>query len=155
MAIAWWIDTGVHFKVAADIRAEYVSLDSLRNKWQKPKIRGETKLGLSHVVPSIIIFGVATFFSIIAFAFEIVHHVSEQNKIKKRRRMQMQLKRTRGQPKKPIIKQSRVPKKGPPGTSGGLSRQVYIRSTEISSTKGKGGAGKDMTQNRGMKRKKM
>ena len=152
MAIAWWIDTGIHFKMAADIRAEYASL---WNKWLKPKIRDETRLGLSHVAPSIIILGVATFFSIIAFAFEIVHHLCKQNKIKKKRRMQMQLKRTRGQPKKPTIKQSKVPKKGQPGTSGGLSRQVYSRSTEISFSKGKGGPGMDMTQNRGMKRKKM
>ena len=148
MAIAWWIDTGVHFKVAADIRAEYSSLDSLQNKWQRPKIRDETKLGVSHVAPSIIIFGVATFFSIIAFAFEIVHYLSEQNKIKKKRRMQMHLKRTRGQPKKPTIKHPKVLKKGQPGTSGGLSRQVFSRSTEISFSKGKGGPGKVMTQNR-------
>ena len=139
MAIAWWIDTGVHFKVAADIRAEYVSLDSLRNKWQKPKIRDETKLGLSHVAPSIIIFGVATFFSIIAFAFEIVHHLSEQNKIKKKRRMQMQLKRTRGQPKKPTM-------------------NGWVTRTNVQQVNGsifKDSLANDMTKKRGMKRKQM
>ena len=125
MAIAWWIDTGIHYKVAADIRAEYVSL---QNNWQKPKIRDETKLGLSHVAPSIIIFGVATFFSMTAFAFEIVHYLSEQNKIRKKRRMQLHFKRTRGQPNMPTMKQSKVHMKGQPGTSGGLTGQMYSRS---------------------------
>ena len=121
MAIAWWIDTGIHYKVAADIRAEYVSL---QNNWQKPKIRDETKLGLSHVAPSIIIFGVATFFSMTAFAFEIVHYLSEQNKIRKKRRMQLHFKRTRGQPNMPTMKQSKVHMKGQLGTSGGLTGQM-------------------------------
>ena len=148
MAIAWWIDTGIHFKMAADIRAEYASL---WNNWQKPKIRDETRLGLSHVAPSIIILGVAAFLSIIALAFEIVYYLSRQNNIKKKRRMQMHFKRTRDQPNKPTIKKSKVPKKGQPGTSGGSTGQMYSRS--INGLIFKGSPAKNMTQNSGMKRK--
>ena len=99
MALAWWMDTGIHFKMGADIRAEY---GSFKNFWQRPKIRGNQSLGFSHVVPSIIIFGVATFISIIAFALEIVHNLSKQNKMKKnRRRRQRRQKRDMAQPEIP------------------------------------------------------
>ena len=80
MAIAWWMDTGIHIKMGADISAEY---GSLLNEWQKPKIRGDVPLGFSHVLPSIIIFGVAAFMSIIAFALEHFHYLVKQYKIKK------------------------------------------------------------------------
>ena len=103
MAIAWWMDTGIHFKMAADIRADYGN--SWQNFWQRPKIRGNQPLGFSHVVPSIIIFGVATFLSIIAFAFEITYHKAKQNKTEKnRKRRQRRLKRTRVQPKRSMTK---------------------------------------------------
>ena len=101
MAIAWWMDTGIHFKMASDIRAEYGSLDLT---WRQPKIRGNLPLGFSHVLPSIIIFGVATFISIIAFALEIVHNLSKQNKMKKnrrRRQRQRRQKRDMAQPEIP------------------------------------------------------
>ena len=80
MVIAWWMDTGIHIKMAADINAKY---GSHWNEWQKPKIRGNLPLGFSHVAPSIIIFGAAAFISIIAFAVENVHYLSKQYKKKK------------------------------------------------------------------------
>ena len=108
MAIAWWMDTGIHFKMASDIRAEYGSLDLT---WRQPKIRGNLPLGFSHVLPSIIIFGAATFISIIAFALEIVHYWSKQNKIKKnKRRRQRRQKRRMAQPKRTRA-QPEIPKK--------------------------------------------
>ena len=93
MAIAWWMDTGVHFKMATDVKAEY---GSHSNYWQRPKIRDNLPLDFSHVVTSIIIFGVATFISIIVFALEIVHYLSKQIK-KNRRKKQRELKRARAQ----------------------------------------------------------
>ena len=81
MAIAWWMDTGIHFKVESDIQEEY---GLLAKPWQRPKIRDNLPLGFSHVAPSVIIFGFATLLSLIAFALEIFHY--RQNKIKKNRR---------------------------------------------------------------------
>ena len=102
MAIAWWMDTGIHFKMASDIRAEYGSHLMVDLTWRKPKIRDNLTLGISHVLPSIIIFGVATFISIIAFALEIVHNFSKENKMKKnRRRRQRRQKRDMAQPEIP------------------------------------------------------
>ena len=108
MALAWWMDTGIHFKMGSDIRAEY---GSHLNTWRQPTIRGNQPLGFSHVVPSIIIFGVATFISIIAFALENVHYFPKQNKIKKnKRRRQRRQKRGMAQPKRTRA-QPEIPKK--------------------------------------------
>ena len=94
MAIAWWMDTGIQIKMEAKISAEY---GSVFNEWQRPTIRGNQPLGFSHVVPSIIIFGVATFISIIAFALENVHYFPKIMKNKRRR--QRRQKREMAQPK--------------------------------------------------------
>ena len=111
MAIAWWMDTGIHFKMASDIRAEYGTHLMVDLTWRKPKIRDNLTLGISHVLPSIIILGVATFISIIAFALEIVHNLSKQNKMKKnRRRRQRRQKRDMAQPKRARA-QPEIPKK--------------------------------------------
>ena len=108
MAIAWWMDTGIQIKMAADISAEY---GSDFNEWQRPTIRGKQPLGFSHVVPSIIIFGVATFISIIAFALEKVHYFPKQNKMKKNKRTrQRRQKREMAQPKRTRA-QPEIPKK--------------------------------------------
>ena len=111
MAIAWWMDTGIHFKMASDIRAEYGTHLMVDLTWRKPKIRDNLTLGISHVLPSLIIFGVATFISIIAFALEKVHYFPKQNKMKKNNRTRQrrqkremaQPKRTRAQPEIPKI----------------------------------------------------
>ena len=109
MAIAWWMDTGIHFKMATDIKAEY---GSHSNYWQRPKIRDNLPLDFSHVVTSIIIFGVATFISIIVFALEIVHYLSRQTKIKQnRRKKQRQLKRARAQLYSSTMNQPQIPMK--------------------------------------------
>ena len=117
MAIAWWMDTGIHFKMASDIRAEYGTHLMVDLTWRKPKIRDNLTLGISHVLPSIIIFGVATFISIIAFALEIVHYWSKQKKIKKntrrRRQRQRRQKREMAQPKRTRA-QPEIPKKAWP-----------------------------------------
>ena len=113
MAIAWWMDTGIHFKMASDIRAEYGSHLMVDLTWRKPKIRDNLTLGISHVLPSLIIFGVATFISIIAFALEIVHNLSKQNKMKKnrrRRQRQRRQKRDMAQPKRARA-QPEIPRK--------------------------------------------
>ena len=108
MAIAWWMDTGIHFKMASDIKAEY---GSQIDTWIQPKIRGNLPLGFSHVLASFIFFGVATFISIIAFALENVHYFPKQNKIKKnKRRRQRRQKRGMAQPKRTGA-QPEIPKK--------------------------------------------
>ena len=68
IAIAWWLDTGIYFKMEADITSEY---GSQRTFWTRPKVRGDQPLSFSHVLPSFIIFGVATCISMVAFALEI------------------------------------------------------------------------------------
>ena len=68
IAIAWWLDTGIYFKMEADITSEY---GSQRTSWTQPKVRGNQPLGFIHVLPSFIIFGVATCISMVAFALEI------------------------------------------------------------------------------------
>ena len=106
MAIAWWMDTGIHFKMATDIKAEY---GSQLNYWQRPKIRDNLPLGFSHVAPSVIIYGFATLLSLIAFALEIFHY--RQNKIKNRRsQRQRQLNRARALPRS-TMKQRKILKK--------------------------------------------
>ena len=68
MATAWWVDTGIHYKMSLDVSAKY---GSQANFWQRPTIRGLVPLGFSHVAPTTIIYGIPTLLSIIAFAIEI------------------------------------------------------------------------------------
>ena len=94
MATAWWIDTGIHFKMAADVRAEY---GSHFNYWERPKIRDNIPLDLSHVGAAIITFGVAILISIIAFVLEIVYVKIKRQKQRQRRQKKRQRKRLRAQ----------------------------------------------------------
>ena len=87
MATAWWIDTGIHFKMAADVRAEY---GSQSNFWERPKLRDNIPLDLSHVGAAIITFGVAILISIIAFIIEIMY-----SKLRKWRTRQRNLQKKR------------------------------------------------------------
>ena len=93
MAIAWWMDTGIYLKMAADISAEY---GTISNFWARPKIRGITPLDFSHVGTAIIIFGVATFTSFIAFAHENFNNKKKTMKNKRRKTLR-ELKRARTQ----------------------------------------------------------
>ena len=68
-AIGWWMATGIYFKMESDIKSEY---GLQRDSWSRPKIRGDHPLDLSHVIPSFIIFGVATFISIVALSVETI-----------------------------------------------------------------------------------
>ena len=98
MAIAWWLDTGIYFKMEADIKSEY---GSQRTSWTRPKVRGNQPLGFSHVLPSFIIFGVATFISMVAFALEIFPYLYMQHarRMRERRRpSQRYLRRLRAAP---------------------------------------------------------
>ena len=82
VATAWWIATGIHFKMSADVRAEYGSQSDF---WERPKIRDNIPLDLSHVGTPIITFGVAILISIIAFVLEIAFvKLRRQNKIQRR-----------------------------------------------------------------------
>ena len=92
MAIAWWFDTGIHFKMASDMSIEY---GSQANYWQRPTIRENIPLGFSHVAPTALIYGVATFLSITAFAVELFKSFSRKDITKEREKKQKQLKRTR------------------------------------------------------------
>ena len=84
MAVAWWINTGIHFKMVADVRAEY---GSQSNFWKRPKIRENIPLNLSHVGTAIITFGAAIFLSIIGFVIEITYaKLRKRRKIQKKRR---------------------------------------------------------------------
>ena len=69
MATAWWIDTGIQFKMSLDVSAKY---GSRTNYWQRPIIRELVPLGFSNVAPTAIIYVVSTFLSITAFAVEIL-----------------------------------------------------------------------------------
>ena len=98
MATAWWIDTGIHFKMAADVRAEY---GSQSNFWERPKLRDNIPLDLSHVGAAIITFGVAILISIIAFVIEIIYaKFRKRRKIQKKRRK----KRSRARPRVTVKK---------------------------------------------------
>ena len=87
MATAWWVDTGIHIKMAADVRAEYGSQSNSdvpwSNFWERPKIRDNIPLDLSHVGTAIIAFGVAIIISIFELVIEIVYV-----KLRKRRKVQ-------------------------------------------------------------------
>ena len=85
MAIAWWMDTGIHFKMEADITSEY---GSQRASWTRPKVRGNQPLSFSHVLPSIIIFGVAILTSMVAFAQETVPLYVQHGRMRKARKRQ-------------------------------------------------------------------
>ena len=98
IAIAWWFDTGIYFKMEADIKSDY---GSQRASWTRPKVRGKQPLGFSHVLPSFIIFGVATFISMVAFALEIFPYLYMQHarRMRERRRpSQRYLRRLRAAP---------------------------------------------------------
>ena len=92
MAIAWWFDTGIHFKMASDTSREY---GSQANYWERPMIRENIPLGFSHVAPTALIYGVATFLSITAFAFEIFKSFSRKNSRKQKEKKQKQLNRAK------------------------------------------------------------
>ena len=98
MAIAWWLDTGIYFKMEADITSEY---GSHRTSWTRPNVRENQPLGFSHVLPSFIIFGVATCISMVAFALEIFPYLYMQHARRKRARRrprQRYLRKIRAEP---------------------------------------------------------
>ena len=95
-AVAWWIDTGVHFKMASDVSAKY---GSLFNFWERPKIRDNIPLDFSHVGTAIITFGVTSFLSIIAFVLEITYVKLRMHKKRQRRQKKRQRKGLRAQPR--------------------------------------------------------
>ena len=100
MAIAWWIDTGIYFKMEADITTAYVSDKA---SWTRPKVRENQPLTFSHVLPSIIIFGDPTFISMVAFAQEILPFLYRQHGQRKRvgrRHSQSYLMRSRVAPRR-------------------------------------------------------
>ena len=102
MAIAWWLDTGIYFKMEADITSEY---GSQRTSWTRPKVRGNQPLGFIHVLPSFIIFGVATCISMVAFALEIFPYLYMQHARRKRARRrprQRYLRKIRAEPNRSI-----------------------------------------------------
>ena len=68
MAMAWWISTGIYSKMEADMNAGY---GKNMNFWTKAKFRDNIPLSFSHILPSIIIYGVATFISVMALILEI------------------------------------------------------------------------------------
>ena len=96
MATAWWIDTGIHFKMAADVRAEY---GSQSNFWERPKLRDNIPLDLSHVGAAIITFGVAILISIIAFVIEIMYKKLRKQRIQRKIQKKRRKKQSRARPK--------------------------------------------------------
>ena len=108
IAIAWWVDTGIYFKMEADIKSEY---GSQRDSWTMPKVRGKQSLGFSHILPSFIIFGVATFLSMVAFSLEIFPYLYKQHVQRRRagrmrrmwrQRMQRRPRRSKAAPNRPM-----------------------------------------------------
>ena len=109
MAIAWWLDTGIYLKMEADIKSEY---GSQRTSWIRPKVRGNQPLSLNHVLPSFIIFGVATFISMVAFTLEIFPYLYMQHVRRMRvRRRPRYLRRLRVAPNRSTAAPN-MPRKG-------------------------------------------
>ena len=69
MAMAWWISTGIYSKMEADVNAGYGKNEM--NFWTRAKYRDNIPLSFSHILTSIIIFGVAAFISMMALILEI------------------------------------------------------------------------------------
>ena len=74
MAVGWWLDTGIYFKMKADVEAQLKQRDA----WSRPSIRTDQPLGLTHVMPSMIIFVSATLISLIAFGVEILTSILQR-----------------------------------------------------------------------------
>ena len=79
MAVGWWLDTGIYFKMKKDVEALF---GAQRDAWSRPStsIRTDQPLSLTHVLPSMIIFVSATLISIIAFAVEILHKIFQRRR---------------------------------------------------------------------------
>ena len=90
IAIAWWMDTGIYFKMELDIKSKY---GSQKISWTRPMVRGNQPLGFSHVLPAFIIFGVAILTSMVTFAHETVPsmYVQQGRRRKARNRQRMRL----------------------------------------------------------------
>ena len=71
MAIAWWISTGIYSKMEADVIAGYGKNEM--SFWTRAKIRDNIPLSFSHILASIIIYGVAAFISVMALILEIFY----------------------------------------------------------------------------------
>ena len=78
MAVGWWLDTGIYFKMKRDVEAVF---GALWDGWSRPtSIRTDQPLGLTHVLPSMIIFVSGTLISVIAFAVEILHNIFQRRR---------------------------------------------------------------------------
>ena len=80
MAMGWWLDTGIYFKMKRDVEAV---VGAQRVAWERPSIRVDQPLGLTHVLPSMILFATGILLSVIAFAVEIVHNSFQRRKQEK------------------------------------------------------------------------
>ena len=83
MALAWWISTGISSKMEADIKAEY---GSRILSWTRPTFHDNIPLSFSHILPSFIIYGVATFISVMVFFLEMTHYFYKKQKRQRTRR---------------------------------------------------------------------
>ena len=83
MAFAWWISTGIYSKMKSDVESEY---GSKKISWTRPKFHDNIALSFSHILPSIIIYGVATFISVMAFFLEILHYFCQKQKRQRKER---------------------------------------------------------------------
>ena len=81
MAVGWWLDTGIYFKMKTDVEGVF---GALRDAWFRPRIRTDQPLSLTHVLPSMIIFASATLISVIAFAVEILHNIFQRHRQEKK-----------------------------------------------------------------------
>ena len=67
MAIGWWLETGIYSKMADDVGRN----QTWTKEWTRPTTSPRGSLELSHILPPLIIFGVAITSSIILFGLEL------------------------------------------------------------------------------------
>ena len=67
MAIGWWLETGIYSKMADDVGRN----QNWTKEWTRPTTNPRGALELSHILPPLIIFGVAITCSIIVFWLEL------------------------------------------------------------------------------------
>ena len=85
MAVGWWLDTGIYFKMKKDVEAVF---GAQRDAWSRPStsIRTDQPLSLTHVLPSMIIFVSGILISVIAYAVEFLHNIFQRRRQEKKER---------------------------------------------------------------------
>ena len=82
MAIASWLDSGIHQKMVKDV----ITSKALRGHfefWAPPQLLTNETLTMGHVIPAFIILGLGLLPATIAFILELLHHQSKKKTVTK------------------------------------------------------------------------